>query len=442
MEATAEAEAWAEQRKRARRKRQSVLLVSKAMGVTDTTKTDSAKVPKVGVTVETQEAVDLVLGAHWEATHEIVKETLRGGRQWVDAAAAKRAAATTQRLDQLAAEVQSKLKLRTLEKVLQEVPLEEILADVEGHINEVNAVVRKDHEDWLISHVEFMDDFSKNHTGSLHELLTQVAGNREELMAARHARIEAQKEARSDMAAQVLTEQLKAELRGELESQLWRQKTAMEKRMLRLQAEMEKERVKAEATEMTVQALRRAADSQLQTMQLAVDQLQKDSLAVEQELAEARKTIVGLEQERQRQNRNQTRDEQETAGQAPNQVLEEAEGQQLILPANENEVERYGSLTQFVVAATVHHLWPLCERHQLRRCIHTTLTTPVDIRMVMQSTTGDKSAAGRRHKSLHPVVSRQSTGKGAWNPRTCTAKEEEPEAAICAYAVQCHDCIR
>ncbi len=248
----------------------------------------------VQVSAEMQEVLELVLGTHWEATREIVDATVREGRQKIDSAASRRAASTKERLAQLTAEVQSKVKLKSMGKIVKQLPIDEIIVDVEAHINEVSAAVRKDHDDWLLSHLDFMDEFATYHAGSLHELLTRLASERKAELTAREARAERKKEIRIDRVAQSVTDQVRKEIQGELEARIWTQKNQMQKTELRLRDALAEERARREAAESSIETLQRAAESQVETIQLAFDQLEQSRLAAEQELADARTTITDL----------------------------------------------------------------------------------------------------------------------------------------------------
>jgi hypothetical protein len=263
LEATAEAEAaaWAQQRKRARRLRQGARLVG-LFGSPSVAQVDSVLDPEgassqpvamparaqshrhmvvaaeddrvpaadadastdaiasIRMTPHTRETVELVLGTHWDAAHEIVHSTVRDGRRKIDAAAGRRAKATEERLQQLELEVQSKLKLQAMTKVLQDLPVEDILADMEAHVKEVTAVVRKDHQDWLLSHLDFVDEFAKFHSGRLHDLLTRVGDEHEARVSLREERIQHKKETRIDMVTQMVTDQVREELRRDMEMRI------------------------------------------------------------------------------------------------------------------------------------------------------------------------------------------------------------------------------
>ena len=252
---------------------------------------------RVQVTPQMAEVVDLVLGTHWEAVHEIINATVRNGRQKIESAASRRATATMEQLQQLTAEVQSKVKINTLHQVLKHENIDKIMGDIEAHIKQVTAVVRKDHEDWLLSHLDFLNDLTRHHAGSLHGLFTQLASEHQARLSEREARIEQSKELRIDKVTEMVTEQVRQQLKFELESRMWTEKSAMEKQEMQLRNTLAEDQARREAAESTIKTLQRAADAQLETMQVAFDSLEHGRLAVEKELQEARGTITGLQQE-------------------------------------------------------------------------------------------------------------------------------------------------
>lgn len=334
-QAAKDAEAWAQQRQRARRLKQGARMVGllgssrtltnsggASAGAGESTELSSTHrhvvvtggeddhvvaatfdpeeldaVSKIRMTAHMHEVLDLVLGTHWEACQELVHSTVRDTKRKLDISAGRRAEVTMSRLEQLDSEIHSKLKLQALHKTLNDLPLEDVLQDLEDYVKEVTYVVRKDHDEYVLSHVDFVNEFAKSHAVDLHSLLVQIGDDHAGRVAAREARIEHKKETRIDVVTAMVTEQVRAELGRDMEARMWKEKTRMEEQMSQLQESLRTERNKREDAESELAVMSKRADSQQMTMQLALDQMEDTRRRMEQEIDEARSSAVSSDKE-------------------------------------------------------------------------------------------------------------------------------------------------
>ena len=337
-----DAEAWAQQRQRARRLKQGARMVrllgaglesshsappasgsSAAFGASpDSTELSTAHrhvivtggddehvitatfnseeldgVAKIRMTGHMHEVVDLVLGTHWEACKEIVHSTVRDAKKKLDATAGRRAEITTSRLEQLDSEIHSKVRLQALHKTLNDMPLEEVLKDLEDYIKDVTSVVRKDHDDYVLGHVDFVNEFASFHATDLHDLLVKIGEDHSGRVAAREARIEHKKETRVNVVTKIVTHQVRAELGRDMEVRMWKEKTRMEEQMAQLRKSLREERQKREATELSLEVMSKGVASQQVTMQLALDHMDVDRRRMEAEIDAARSSAVMTDKE-------------------------------------------------------------------------------------------------------------------------------------------------